>query len=214
MRGTRLRAVGRAATRLAWRRATMRVALRRAGTRTVWVPLRGSNAMRSMVGRRASTAVSLGGQPPLQSCDIDCKKAASDGWRALWTHPAGPGDHEGPTQWRTAYARPTRAAHDPCPDADDHPCDRPRERRGGQGRQPLSPDRSARRHPAGRSWPRSVRARHAHPVDLCAAAERRAADPPARSVPRQWRRYHPADEPGAPAQPGGQADSGIEPGTP
>ena len=58
------------------------------------------------------------------------------------------------------------------------------------------------------------RARYAHPVDLGAAPQWRAADPPPRAVPRQWRRHHPADEPGAPAQPGRQTDRRAQPGTP
>ena len=43
------------------------------------------------------------------------------------------------------------------------------------------------------------------------ASQRRAADPPARAVPRRRRRHDPADEPGAAPQPGRQADRDPEP---
>ncbi len=92
--------------------------------------------------------------------------------------------------------------------------DRPRERRGSQARQPVPVDRPARRRADRRSRAGPVRARHAHPVDVDAAAVRRGAHPAPRALPARRRGHHPADQPGAAPQPGRQAGRGLEPRPP
>ena len=199
----------------AWRRATIRVALR-PGADGVRARSTGSEAMRGCSIAGPSTAVrSVGGAPcshmthPLQECRKRCTGAV------LWTQPPGRADHGGSSPWRSVTCPATHAAH--------HPVSAPR--------------RSSPRPTSATSrWPRHgnlylltdprgdirldgrglgpVRARHAHPVDLDPAPQRRAADAPARAVPRRRRRHDPADQPGAAPQPGRQATARPEPRPP